>query len=457
MLLNRLSLQLKLTLVFAGVMALVLAIAGLFLYFRLKNELDASIDQGLRSRASDIATLVQRADLSRLKSGQSRLLTASERSAQILDSSGRVLASTPESRARSLLGSGNLRPAQSHAAFFYRGERARILATPVQVRGRRVIVVVGASLEDREGALESLATALLIGGPLLLLIASAAGYGVAAAALRPVESMRRRAATISAAEPGARLPLPRGKDEVERLARTLNEMLERLERAFARERAFVADASHEFRTPIAILKAELELARDEELSVGELREAIRSAAEETDRLSQLAEDLLVLARSDQDALPVRPVANPVADLFVRVADRFTLRAHESGRRILCDGAEETSVVADPRRIEQALANLVDNALRYGSGAIRLTSVAEDGQIELHVMDEGNGFSSEFLARAFERFSRGDEARSRGGGAGLGLSIVRAIARAHGGEAHAKNLPSGSADVWISLPAEPRGS
>src|SRR5207253_127638 len=137
--------------------------------------------------------------------------------------------------------------------------------------------------------------------------------GVAAAALRPVEAMRRRAATISAADVGARLPLPQAEDEVRRLGDTLNAMLARLERALTRERSFVSDASHELRTPIAILKGELELVLDDAATRDELQAAVRSAAEETDRLAQLAEDLLVLAQSDQGSLPVRATLTAVPE------------------------------------------------------------------------------------------------------------------------------------------------
>ena len=182
----------------------------------------------------------------------------------------------------------------------------RLLATPATragpaARGRRR----ARRSTTATDALRNLAGTLLIGGPIALLLASLAGYGAAAAALRPVERMRRRAAEIQAAEPGTRLPVGPADDEIGRLGETLNLMLERLEAAFARERTFVADASHELRTPLAILKAELELALREGRSVEELEAALRSAAEETDRLVQLAEDLLVIARVEQGRLPIR--------------------------------------------------------------------------------------------------------------------------------------------------------
>jgi signal transduction histidine kinase len=261
--------------------------------------------------------------------------------------------------------------------------------------------------------------------------------------------MRREAEAIGGADPGRRLPVPAAQDEIARLGETLNEMLSRLEAALARERTFVADASHELRTPLALLQAELEVALRQPRSVEELEAAIRSAAEEADRLGRLAEDLLVLARADQGKLPVRPERIDAAELMRAVGDRFAIRAAEAGRRLSFDGTD-VELVADRLRIEQALGNLVDNALRHGRGEVNLTLAEDDGVVELHVLDEGPGFDPAFLAHAFDRFARPDDARARGG-SGLGLAIAAMIARAHGGSAGARDRPLGGADVWISLP------
>ena len=187
--------------------------------------------------------------------------------------------------------------------------RVRVLATPFETAGGRLVVVVGSSLENRDDAVHGLLTLLLIVGPAALLVASLLGYGLATLALRPVESMRVEANVISASEPGRRLPLPRANDEISRLGETLNRMLERLETALERERSFVADASHELRTPIALLKTELELALRRPRSEAELENALRSAATEADRLAKLADNLLVIARFDDGALS-RPGSNP---------------------------------------------------------------------------------------------------------------------------------------------------
>jgi two-component system, OmpR family, sensor kinase len=313
-----------------------------------------------------------------------------------------------------------------------------------------VVVVVGASLEERVEALESLLQQLLLGGPLVLALASLLGYGLAAAALRPVESMRREAEAVSAAEPGRRLPLPPADDEIARLGATLNSMLGRLESAIARERRFVSDASHELRTPLATLRTELELALRRRRPAGELRAALRSAAEEAERLSDLAEDLLVLARSAGGGLPVRPERLAASELLAGVGERYARQAAAAGRPLETEADDRLEVDVDRRRAEQALGNLVENALRHGRGRVVLQARRRGGHVELHVRDDGPGFPPGFIDQAFDPFSRGDPAR-HGPGAGLGLAIVAAIARAHGGAAHVANL-AGGVDAWLEFPA-----
>ena len=326
-------------------------------------------------------------------------------------------------------------------------ERMRLLARPTDSG----VIVVGATREDREEALSSLGTVLLTGGPIALLLAALAGYGLATAALRPVGAMRGEAAEISRLGSGRRLTVPPAGDELSRLGGTLNEMLERLESSAERERGFVASASHELRTPLALLKAELELALREGRTAEELRDAVASAAGESDRLVQLAEDLLVLARADEGRLPVRPERLDTAELLWSTARRFESRAAEAGRELRVVPGEGLELHADRLRAEQALANLVDNAFRHGDGPVELAAERSDGAVRLHVRDRGPGFDPALNGQAFERFTRGDRARSRGG-TGLGLAIVDAIARSHGGRAAAgAREDGGGPDVWVELP------
>jgi signal transduction histidine kinase len=313
------------------------------------------------------------------------------------------------------------------------------------------VLVLLAPLAAREETLHRLFVEFLVAGPIALVLASLAGYGVAAAALRPVESMRRRAAAITATTAGTRLPLPGSHDEIGRLAETLNEMLDRLEGALEHERRFVADASHELRTPLALLRTELEVALRRPRSNAELEEALRSAAEESERLARLTEELLLIARAEQGQIPLARQDVLLGELLGTVADRFAERAAQERRAVVVDDIDDaTTVPADRARLEGALANLVENALVHGAGTVRLTAERRGAVARVGVHDDGTGFPPAFVPRAFDRFSRADEARGRPG-SGLGLSIVDLVAHAHGGAAHVASRAGEGTDVWIELP------
>lgn len=439
-------------------MALLLLALGLFIYLRFTAQINVTIDQGLRSRADDVAALVQQTESGLREAPRSVLIEREESFAQILTPRGRIFDTTPQLGSTAVLDRSVLQSAAQGALTVEQeglpgiDGTARLLATPVSAQDRQLIVVVGASLEERDESSTNLATLLGIGGPVALILASLAGYGMATAAMRPVEAMRRRAAALSADDVHERLPLSEADDELRRLAETLNGMLGRLEAAIERERVFVDDASHELRTPLALHKTELELALRYGESVDELKESIASAIEEADRVIQLAESLLVVARAEKGRLALEPELMLVEDLFSDLASRFATRTGKSDRPIVFDAqATPTTLEADRLRLEQALTNMLDNALRHGGGEVRIWSRTANGRVELHVSDDGPGFPAEFLDKAFDRFSRADEARARGG-TGLGLAIVATIAEAHGGSAHATNKPTGGADVWIEIPA-----
>ncbi len=457
--LDRLPIRVRVTLTFTAAMAVLLAATGSFLYLRLAGELGATLDRGLRSRADDVIALVSQADSGLAQAGRSPLTKRGENLAQISDLSGHVVDAPPPLRRRPLLSGAERRQAASRTIFVDHsrspldGKPIRLLATATIAQDRRLIVVVGASLQPRDDALAKLRGLLLLGGPIALLLASLAGYGAAAGALRPMDSMRRRAGEINAGIPGRRLPVPPSRDEVARLGETLNDMLERLEDALARERRFVADASHELRTPLAILKGELELALHPTKSLEAIREAVSSAAEETDRLVELAEDLLVLARLEQGRLPVRTSLINARDLLEGIARRYARRAEGAHIRVMCHGSPDLTVTADRLRLEQAVSNLVENALQHGRGTVELEAIAVDDEVEIHVRDRGPGFPAALREVAFERFTRGDSARGRGG-TGLGMAIVVAIAEAHDGVARVGDRPGGGADVSLALPGDP---
>jgi signal transduction histidine kinase len=436
----------------------VLAGTGFFVYLQFQNDVHTTVDAGLRSRADELSAVV-RHEGSSLAGSKQHLVGKTDSFAEVLDPAGRVVDSSQVIGGTDLLEPEQLRAAAAAPTFVDRGALpgsdggVRLLAVPVRAPAGKRIVVVGTSTEARDEASTDLEQLLLIGLPAALILASLAGYGVATAALRPVEAMRARAEEISTAAPHERLPVPATRDEVARLGETLNEMLARLGDALARERAFVADASHELRTPLAILRTELELALAEGRSPEELRAALASAAEETDRLTQLSEDLLTIAQTERGELPLRYEPLRLADTFAAVERRFSRRAGEAGRRIEVADGGEIEFDADWLRLDQAIGTLVDNALRYGNGTIALAARRAGEMVEIHVTDEGKGFPPAFLDRAFERFSRAPGVRE--GGSGLGLAIVATVAEAHGGSAHAADRPGGGADVWLVIPLSSR--
>jgi two-component system OmpR family sensor kinase len=453
---TRVPIRLRVASAFAVAMALVLAGTGWFLYIRVDSHLAVALDRQLRLRTHDLTVLVREPGLSLAEAGGAPFVEPGEDYAQLVDARGRVLDATRPLGSAPLLSTAELRRAQSAAFFADRrsvpglDEPSRLLVSPVLRHGQKVVLVVGATRQDRTETLGNLRDELLIAGPVALALASLAGYFLAGVSLRAVESMRSRAAVISAETPGDRLPVPRTGDEVERLGETLNAMLARLESALERERDFVADAGHELRTPLALLRTELELALRHAETAEELRSAVRASSEEVDRLTQLAEDLLLIARFDRGRLPLRLETLEASELLGSIANRFEWRAQEAGRCVQVESPAALRVRGDRIRLEQALGNLLDNALRYGGGEVRLSAQRADGHVELHVTDEGSGFPQELVGQAFERFARLDQARARGG-SGLGLSIVRAIAEAHGGSAHLANMNGSGADVWVSLP------
>jgi signal transduction histidine kinase len=435
-------------------MVIVLGVAALFVYVRLAVDLRETIDNAIRARSDDVAALIHRSGGALTDGTDSRFGGSEEGFIQVLTPGGRLLAGTT-GLSDPALGARDARRASRAARTFQHpvtgvDGTARILARPVAIDGRTVVVVAGASLEDREDALSDLLTSFLIGGPVAVLLASGIGYLLASASFAPMDAMRRRANRISLTRSGERLPLPAAQDEVRRLGETLNEMLARLEASIEQERRFVADAGHELRTPLAVVKAELETAIRNEQDNPNVRVPLLAALEETDHLAQLADDLLLIARAADGRLPVRRELVDIGELLEQTAQRFADRAGEQGRAIRIDVAPDLRVTMDPLSGRQALRNLVDNALRYGAGDIRLAAREAGDALELDVSDEGPGFPPEFMAHAFERFARGDPTRARNG-TGLGLAIVRAIARAHGGTAVIIDAPSPGATVRLRVP------
>jgi signal transduction histidine kinase len=456
------SLRARLTAAFAVAMAVTLTALGTFIYLRQAGELLNGIDRSLGARADALTAAVTLVPTTPLGGGR-RFVDEDEAFAQVLDADGLIVDSTPAIAATPLL---TPREAAAIAAptFLTRAptqddDGNRLLDVPIRAGERPGLVVVGETLGDRRDALRQLLALYAIAGPAGLVLASAAAWALAGAALRPVERIRSRAAEMSLIDPWARLPVPANGDELTRLANTLNDLLARLHGAVEREHRFVDDASHELRTPLAILKAELDLALSRPRTAAELHATVTSAAFETDRLVQLSEDLLVLARARQGRLPLRRTPSHLPTLLDEAVDPLRGPAARAQRRITTLAPDQT-LPLDRTRVRQAVQNLVENALRHGRGTVTVTATPQTDGLTIDVHDHGPGFSDPQLTTAFEPFARSQSrppsgepdgrTTDEGPGASLGLAIVKAVAEAHGGTVTADNHPRGGARVRLHL-------
>ncbi|HEX3826250.1 MAG TPA: ATP-binding protein [Sporichthyaceae bacterium] len=444
------SLTARITVTFGLAVSAALFVVFTIFYVVLDHELTSAQERGLQIRAGYLAAA--------LRSGSLDTVTH-DPLAQYYDPSGNVLVSSTALAGRRLLNVDEARLLESRGITrnldleTSGNGPVRLLTRPLG--GGLGLLAVGVSAEPVVNAQDRLIEIILIAAPLLVAGVVLAGRRVVRAAMAPVDRLTREAEAISSLEREAQLSRVPGEDELARLARTLDRMLERLRVSFRREREFVDDASHELRTPIAVMRGELELARMAS-STGDtpgLDRSLRAAAAENERLARLAEDLLLLARERAGTLMVAGSRVDLLDLCWAEARRLgpvlELDVKVSGDPVVCPG--------DENRLRQVLGNLLQNARTAGARAVRIQLQARAGLVEMAVSDDGPGFPPNMLTSAFDRFVRADGARTRGldgGGAGLGLAIVRAIAVAHEGAVEARNGPPlGGATVVVLLPVE----
>jgi len=443
----------------SGAFVLLLGVVGVVVYSQFRVSLRETVDRSLADVVAVEVTAVQGTDpasgpgaglLADLEADPAGRLAPSELEAQVLAEDGTVLRATN--------GLADVRG-------LVRGRQLVRVATGVAVYGDAGVAgatyrFVGASVGDGSGRIvvvsapiESLAeaerTLLAVFGPVALVgsvAAGLAGLAIARRGLRPLKRMAAQAEAMGAYDLSQRLPAPARRDEIGQLGRTLNRMLERLDAVVRRERDFIADVSHELRTPLAIARAEIELVRDG-LVQEPLQEGLTSALEEIDRLAAVVDDLILLARADDGAVLDRPQSVDLGELAVTTVKRFATVAAARNVSLVTSGA--TSVTGDPPAIERALANLVDNALRHTSdgGTVEIAVEQRSEGGTLVVRDSGTGVDPELLGTLFDRFTR---STSRPGSAGLGLSIVAAVAASHGGGVAARNLPEGGLEITFSV-------
>jgi signal transduction histidine kinase len=434
------------------VVAIALTIGAVLLLQTLESGLSRNQDDTARSRVRDLATLAAEGSLPRLlaPAGDDGFI-------QVVDGSGSVRASTPNV--------ANRPPAFTFAARTdapvgrtVRGirddqdlEDYRVLAMRAESPSGPVTVYVANSLELVSDAVAALTGILLVGIPVLVALLGIVAWIVVGRALQPVESIRSQVADISDAGLDRRVPIPAGHDEVAHLARTMNEMLDRLSAASARQRAFAADASHELQSPLARFRTQLEVALAYPDGV-EWREVAASLLADSAEMERLVRDLLFLAREDERSPGER------SDVLVDLDDVVL----EEAARVRVGSAREvdtTEVSAAPVRgsreqLGRLVRNLLENATRYAAVRVHVRLTTSSAGVELVVRDDGPGVPRDKRQRIFDRFVRLDQARLREtGGSGLGLAIVDAIARQHGGDVRLDDGDSaaGGATFVVRLP------
>jgi len=309
-------------------------------------------------------------------------------------------------------------------------------------------VAVAVSREDVEDSTSALVLPLTVGLPLLLLLVGGTTWAVASRALAPVDRIRREVEQITGDRLDRRVPEPPSRDEIHRLARTMNQMLQRLEDSRDRQQQFVSDASHELRSPLSSIRqaAEVNRAHPAALEEGELADAV---LEESARMQRLVEQLLLLTRADEGALMRTPRDVDLDDLALTVARRV----RRPGLRVDTSGIGPGRVRGDRVALAQVVQNLVDNAARHAGDAVAVVVREQGGDVEVLVEDDGAGIPEEHRRRVFDRFVRLDEARARdAGGSGLGLAIVEEIVTAHGGTVDVSSSALGGARFVVRLPA-----
>ena len=450
--------RLRVALVFALALAIAFVLGGWLFISQLSAAMLRSTDSALAARLSQVGHDPE---------GETTPIAAvtpggpapGEYIVQVVDASGRVRRVSGHAGQASLLTAAELARARHGDITLTRAiddQPTRVLAAPLKEQDGWV-AIAGVSLAASDGTLRQVTAGLLIGGTAFVVAGGIGAYWLARAALAPVERLRREAAALSEHDTGATLREPGTHDEIAALAGTMNDLLLRLRRALARQRAFVADASHELRTPFAVLHGELELAGRPGRSREELTAAVASAAEEASRLTRITDDLLLLARGDENKLSLQLERTDITSLLARSADRARARAEAAGVTCRVEAATGLTAAVDAGRIRQAVDNLLDNALRFAPRGTQVVIHAEIAgpSLVIEVSDAGPGFPAEFLPHAVERFRRPDQDRGRSaGGAGLGLAIVQAIAVAHGGTAAAANGPEGGATIKLEIPVSP---
>ena len=470
------GIRLQLMLWYTAVFVLLLFLSDAILYTQLQNSLTANLDAALQLQAEQIASGVSSDNgtisvqdvtgdlpdmpVSTTDTQDNHVDVTFGTLIRILDTQGKTVRATPSFRSLLVPTDGLTQPLHGTAwqgnVTTRNGQAVRLYSMLVtENKLPFAIVQVGTSLTQLNTSLHSVMIELLLIAPFALLLGAAGSYWLAARAFIPIDHLIHTAQRITAVDLHQRVPVPSAHDEVQRLARTLNEMIERLDQAFARQRRFVADASHELRTPVAVIRSITDLAILQDITPQECKLLLENINTETERLGHLISDLLVLARSDEGNIPLEKEPVHLAQLVTMVAANAEVLATERTITVEVQASEDVIVFGDEARLIQAVMNLLDNAILYtnAGGHVILHLSKKGDQAYLTIRDTGIGIAPEHLPHIFERFYRADPARIRteGNSSGLGLAIVDWIIQAHGGRITVESQVGQGSTFTVILP------
>ena len=455
------SVRTRLTLWYAAVLGLSLIAFALLIYYAVAATFHKRQDESLRSTAQTVASAYVEEfeeQHSVAKAGEVVLseLTFPNHYVEILERNGQPIASSKNLSSKITVPANILNETRAHNYSVVTVDGLRAAIVPLGADQNLGFAVVAEPLSVIEDGLRQLRRDFFAGVPLVLLLASLGGYLLARKSLAPIASMNQQTHRISAESLSLRLDVTNPRDEIGRLATTINDLLARLENSFNEQQRFIADASHELRTPLAVLRGETEVALAKQRTLDEYQESLSLIQEEAERLSRIVEDLFILAR--------RPIETPAAlsrervslnDAVKDCARAAQVLATRKGVRLTTEN-NSTSIAlnGDKELITRMILNLLDNAVKYtpAGGEISLALTRQNGNAEIVVRDTGIGIPETDRPRIFDRFYRVDKARSRAlGGAGLGLSIVRWIVEVHGGKIHIDSATGRGSTFTVDLP------
>jgi heavy metal sensor kinase len=453
-----LPIRVRLTLWYSLILVLALAAFGAVANFVMTRSIRRSIDAGLRQRVEGIRGIIDRTAPEGLAELRDELNEYDEGQngrghLRVADAAGRIIYSSPgvETLSEEEQRAENGKPFTEHL-----GEaRFRVLRQSVTAAGATYDVEVSVYTQDFDSAIEGFHRVLFSMAPLVLILASLGGYWMSRRALAPVDEIIRAARSIGVNSLSERLTVPRTGDELERLASTLNEMLGRLEASVQRIIRFTADASHELRTPVSVIRTNAEVTLRKSRSDAEYREALQQILQQSEEVSRLIEQMLDLARADSGAAALSMVRADLREPVERAARHARVLADAKQLKTSTQLPEAPLFVqGDPAALERLFLILLDNAVKFtpGGGTIEVELTTRDGMAVVEVRDTGIGVAQEELDHIFERFYQADRSRSRGnGGSGLGLAIGRWIAQSHGGSITAESEPGKGSAFRVSLP------